>query len=58
MPLLILVVAGIVLLFVTSYTTLAWVLIGLGVGLTLLWFLIVGSVFAFVAKANKHNRWV
>lgn len=47
MPLLLLVVAGLVLILATSYTMLGWALLGLGVGLFLLWLAFVFGVIAY-----------
>jgi len=50
---LILVVAGLVLVFATSYVTLGYVLIAIGVGLTLLTVLFFSAVFRQVNKGFK-----
>lgn len=54
MPLLLLVVAGIVLLLATSYATLGWVFIGLGVGLFLLWLVL---FLGILGAAFNLDRW-
>lgn len=52
MPALLLVVAGIVLLFVTSYATLAWALIGLGLFITLVWLVLFGMILGLATRGS------
>lgn len=50
---LVLVVAGLILVFATSYVTLGWILFGIGVGISLVALLVFGVITRMFTKQFK-----
>jgi hypothetical protein len=53
---LILIVAGLVLVFATSYVTLGWILVGLGVALSVVMWLFVALLIGAATKQTKKYK--